>query len=358
MRIAVTGGGTGGHVFPALQVLQELGTAAEEEVEILWLGSTTGPEYRIVTEAGIPFAHIASGKLRRYFSWQNVADAFRILIGFFQSLNVLRRFSPDILFSKGGFVSVPPVIAARLLHIPSVTHESDLDPGLANRINATFVEACCIPYEASKRYYPAALETVVTGNPVRRELIAGDGKLARKRFGIPEDQYFVLVLGGSQGALEINNVIWEWAEEGIEGLFILHQAGHLTYKELAAENYLTVPLITEGLGDLLAAADLVISRAGAGAIAEFALNRLPMILIPKGLDSSRGDQIRNARLLSDGGAAIMIKDAEVTLANLKNTVLLLQEDEERAGEMGKAAYAFAEPDAAARIAAVILQHKK
>ncbi len=356
MKIALTGGGTGGHVYPAIQVLQALKDTSDDSIEALYLGDRRGPEKDIVSSHGIRFSHIPSGKLRRYHSLQNFTDLFRIIVGFVYSLVILRRFHPDILFSKGGFVSVPPVIAAKILRIPIVTHESDIDPGLANRINSRFVDAICIPYEQSRSHYASNLETFVTGNPVRTELLHGDARRARMRYGIPEDRMFILVLGGSQGALEINRIIWQWAEEGIEELFILHQSGQLTYKELRKENYVTVPHISEGLGDLFSAADMVISRAGAGAIHEFALNEIPMLLIPKGTDSSRGDQIRNAELFSTNEAAFVIKDEEVTLENVKSTVLLVKEHREIIKKMTDAAYQLVDPDAASKISTVIKKY--
>ncbi len=356
MKIALTGGGTGGHVYPALQVLQVLQEESDTPVESLYLGDKRGPEYSIVTSAGIEFSHIPSGKLRRYFSWKNFSDLFRVGAGFLHAWYILHRFKPDILFSKGGFVSVPPVVAAKLLKIPIITHESDIDPGLANRINSRFVDAICIPYEESKVHFAEGIKTYVTGNPVRSDLLQGDGDRARAIFGIPEDRPFILVLGGSQGALEINKIIWQWAAEGIEDMFILHQAGNLTFKEIKSKNYMTVPLITEGLGDLFALADLVISRAGAGAIHEVALNKIPMILIPKGMNSSRGDQIRNAELFQDKGAAFVIKDEEVTLENVKSAVLLIQEHREMAEKMTEAAIKLVRPDAASLIVSVIKKY--
>ncbi|MCF7933361.1 MAG: undecaprenyldiphospho-muramoylpentapeptide beta-N-acetylglucosaminyltransferase [Spirochaetia bacterium] len=352
-RIVCTGGGTGGHVYPGIEVLEALKEQYGTSLEYCWLGDRMGPEALITGQEGIPFHAIRSGKLRRYLSMRNLTDLFRVAAGVVDSYRFLRRYRPDVLFSKGGFVSVPPVIAASLLGIPVVTHESDMDPGLANRIIGRFAKSFCAAYEQTVLGYRGPAQVHVTGNPVRRALLDGDGAAGRALFSLDESTPVVLVLGGSQGALEINEVIWQWAQEGISSCSIVHQAGEKTFRDLQAEGYHTVRYLSGELADLLAAADLVISRAGAGALSEIAASGTPMILIPKGRSSSRGDQIRNAQLFASHGAAIVLKDEEVTLENLKNAVSLVLEDPETAKGLSVSASLLTHPDAAGRIASVI-----
>ncbi len=353
MRIVFTGGGTGGHVYPGVEILKTLKEQSDSSLEYCWLGRLSGPEYAIALQEKIPFHAIHSGKLRRYFSLHNVSDIFNTAAGIWDSFWFLRTYKPQVLFSKGGFVSVPPVIAAHLLHIPVITHESDLDPGLANRIISRYAQGICVAYQESAEQYIRGAKVYVTGNPVRREVLDGNAAEARRRYGIPDHLPVVLVLGGSQGALEINNVIWQWAKEGIEGLYIVHQAGEKTFKPIEAKNYRIVKFIGSELKDLLAAADIVISRAGAGAIGEIAATGTPMILIPKGLNSTRGDQIRNADLFEKHHAAIVLKDADVTLENLKNTVVLLDGDAAARRQMADAAKNLIQMGASDAIASVL-----
>ncbi len=350
MRIMLTGGGTGGHVYPAVQVLKVLKDRYGDSLSYSWIGDRRGPEFKIAQRESIPFHSCRSGKLRRYFSIQNVFDIFNVLIGFIQAFFILRSQRPDILFSKGGFVSVPPVLAAALLHIPVITHESDIYPGLANRINTRFAEVVCVAYEESKSHYPKGVQVVVTGNPIRRELLTGNAEHARELFDLPDDLPIILVLGGSQGALEINRIIWQWAESGIDGMFIIHQAGEKTYRDCTYANYMTTRFIGEELGDVLQAADVVISRAGAGAIGEIAASDTPMVLIPKGMGSTRGDQIHNAEFFQHHGAAIVVKDEEVSLDNVKDAVLSILSDREKSKMMTVAAKGLIRMDAAERIA--------
>lgn len=354
MRIALTGGGSAGHVYPAIEVLRVL-QEQSEDLEACWLGSGE-MEQGIAAAQGIPFKRISSGKLRRYFSLQNFTDIFRIAAGFFQSLRFLRSYRPEVLFSKGGFVSAPPALAAHLLGIPVVTHESDTEPGLATRIIARFADRVCIASDISKGFYADTVPLEVTGNPVRRELLEGDPVQARITYGIPEDLPVLLVLGGSQGALQINELIWQWAQEGIKDLFIIHQAGSATFEEFTAENYCTQRFISGELPHVLAAANMVVSRAGAGAVSEYSAAGIPMILIPKGTDGSRGDQIRNAEVLSSHGAACVLLGEDVNLERLQALVSELLSDAAAAEAMTLQASRLMQSDAAERIASLLMRY--
>lgn len=308
--IAFTGGGTGGHVFPAfavLEALKERDTAGE--YRYLWIGSTDGMERELAASRGIPYHGIPAGKLRRYFSLKNLRDLFRVAGGFFQALKVLKREKADILFSKGGFVSVPPVLAAKLLGIPVISHESDLDPGLATRINMRCSRILCLPYEESARRLKGRTGAViaVTGNPVRREITEGSAAEGRRLFELPDDKPLLLVLGGSQGARQINELVEGALERLLRRFYIVHQMGNSLYAPSAREGYITAPFFGPELPHLLAAAEIVLSRSGAGTLWENGVTQTPALLVPLGAGASRGDQIRNAGLFAQAGAARILE---------------------------------------------------
>ena len=331
-RIAFTGGGTAGHVFPGLAVLRSLEEAPEGRgpLECFWIGSSGGMERQILGEAGIPYYGIPAGKLRRYLSLQNFTDLFKVVAGILSSLAILIQRRPALLFSKGGFVSVPPVLAAWILRIPVMIHESDVDPGLATRITARFARRILVSYEETRNCFapPLGERVAVTGNPVRREIYLANREAGRRALGLADDQLLLMVLGGSQGALQINKLIAELAPQLVKRCQILHQMGKQTYRASSVEGYDTRKFIGAELPDYLAAADVVVSRAGAGSLWELAALRKPMILIPLGRENSRGDQIRNAELFQTRGSAETLT-GEVTPQRLMQTLNRLLEDPAR-----------------------------
>ena len=313
-RIAFTGGGTAGHVFPGLAVYRALESELlrrEWAADLYWIGGRRGMEGPLLKDHAVRFHGIPTGKLRRYFSLRNLIDPFKVVAGFFAALFLFLRERPDLLFSKGGFVAVPPVLAAGLLKIPVFIHESDTDPGLATRITSRIAEKIFVAYEETRDQFPPPLrdKVVVTGNPVRKEILEGDRARGREALGIREDELLLLVLGGSQGALQVNDLIRTLAPELVKSSRILHQMGDLTYKESNLEGYDTRRFIGAELPDTLAAADLVVSRAGAGTLWELASLGKPMVLIPLGSGSSRGDQLKNAEMLEKKGAARVLTGA-------------------------------------------------
>jgi len=325
--IMITGGGTGGHVYPALSIAELL----KSEVEIEWIGSKRGIEKSIVARKGIIYNAIYSGKFRRYFSFRNFFDLFLIFIGFIQSISILMRKKPLVLFSKGGFVSVPPVLAARLLKIPVVSHESDVDPGLATKINAASSAKICIPYKESIKYYPEKWHSrlSVTGNPVRPEFSVSDRNRGRKLLGITSDMPVLLVVGGSLGSLQINNALAKILHEITKNIFVIHQTGKNWKPDesmLAERNYLPLEFINDNYPDLLAASDLVVTRGGAGSLWEIASQKKKTIIIPLGLSASRGDQIRNAGLFKEWGLAAVLDEEALTPKLLKDELEKLQFD--------------------------------
>jgi UDP-N-acetylglucosamine--N-acetylmuramyl-(pentapeptide) pyrophosphoryl-undecaprenol N-acetylglucosamine transferase len=348
---AFTGGGTAGHVFPGLAVAAEL--ARRWDGRIVWLGSRSGPERGLVEAAGIAFREIPVGKLRRYLSISNVTDVFRILGGLAASLRVLASERPALLFSKGGFVSVPPVVAARLLGIPAFTHESDLDPGLATRINARFCEQVLVSHPGTADHFPPALRgrVVVTGNPLRAEIYAANAAEGRRIAGCAPGDRLVLVLGGSSGAAFLTGLVAPVAGELCSrGIRLVHQTGEGKQGASGVPGCLVMPFIGAELPHLMAGADLVVSRAGANTLAELAALGRPSLLVPLSAAVSRGDQVRNAEAYRAAGAAEVMPEEAASPAALRDRVRALLADSERLAAMGNAARGLATADPAARIA--------
>lgn len=297
MLVCFTGGGTLGHIYPALAVHEVL--LETEGYSAIWIGRDNVREKEGVERSGIPFYPIQSGKLRRYWSRSNFTDIFRIILAFFQALSILRKTRPDVLFSKGGFVSVPPVFAAKMLGIRILTHESDATPGLATRLNSRWAEVVCIPFSGSEGTLPLS-KVVVTGNPIRRELFIDEDI---SRFTIPADFPLLLVLGGSQGSLEINTLVRDNLERLCSQAFVIHQCGEGDFKHIGHENYLPVSDLGRELGTLYRKSSLVVSRGGAGTIAELLAFGCAALIIPLSSKASRGDQVVNAERLVGLGAA-------------------------------------------------------
>jgi UDP-N-acetylglucosamine--N-acetylmuramyl-(pentapeptide) pyrophosphoryl-undecaprenol N-acetylglucosamine transferase len=354
--IVFTGGGTAGHVFPALAVLDEL--APRWRGRVVWIGSSSGMERDILRRRAIPYYGIPTGKLRRYFSLANFLDLFRVLFGFLASLAVLSRERPRLVFSKGGYVTVPPLAAARLLGIPSITHESDLNPGLATRINARSAQRVLVSFAESAGYLPAALRAKVihTGNPVRRALLGGEPAAGRALVGCPPERPLLLVLGGSLGSAFINGAVQRGLSELTSRCFVVHQMGSAHYRPASRPGYHAVAFLDAELPDLLAACDLVLCRAGANTLWELAALGKPAVLVPLSGQSSRGDQLENARHFAGQGAALVVPEEEE--GRLVGEVLRLLGDRSRLAEMGRRARELGRPDAAARIAELVLERAR
>ena len=360
--IVFTGGGTAGHVFPALAVLEEL--APRWPGRVVWIGSTCGIERDLLKGRGIPYYGIPTGKLRRYFSLANFLDLFRVVAGFFASLAILRKERPRLVFSKGGYVTVPPLAAARLLRIPSFTHESDLNPGLATRINARSSERVLVSFAESAGYLQPALRAKVlhTGNPVRGSLLAGDPAAGRSLVGCPPERALLLVLGGSLGSAFLNDAVARGLAELTAACFVVHQMGRSHYRPAerpgyyaGVPGYYPVAFLEEELPHLLAASDLVLCRAGANTLWELAALGKPAVLVPLSGQASRGDQIENARHFAGCGAALVVPEQEAGGGRLTGQVLSLLTDPARLADMGRRARELGRPGAAARVAALVLE---
>jgi len=314
MKVGMTGGGTLGHILPALSVCSEL----PPETELFWIGRNNKNERKLIEDKKIPFYSVCSGKFRRYFSLKNFFDFFKIIISFFQSRKILKSERPSVLFSKGGFVAVPVAFAAFSLKIPVITHESDTTVGLATKLIAKRASLICTAYESAAEVLARINQSlIVTGNPVRKDLFEGDGKKWRSQNKINENEKLVLVLGGSQGAQKINEAIRRDFPTIKNKCHLILQAGKgKTDPNFHCENFQEVEFFTEDYADVLNACDIVVSRSGAGAISDLLTLRKPMILVPLGLEASRGDQILNAKKLMESNQAIMVDDYALIVENI------------------------------------------
>ncbi|HDN1222944.1 TPA: undecaprenyldiphospho-muramoylpentapeptide beta-N-acetylglucosaminyltransferase, partial [Staphylococcus aureus] len=310
-KIAFTGGGTVGHVSVNLSLIP---TALSQGYEALYIGSKNGIEREMI-ESQLPeikYYPISSGKLRRYISLENAKDVFKVLKGILDARKVLKKEKPDLLFSKGGFVSVPVVIAAKSLNIPTLIHESDLTPGLANKIALKFAKKIYTTFEETLNYLPKEKADFI-GATIREDLKNGNAHNGYQLTGFNENKKVLLVMGGSLGSKKLNSII----RENLDALLQQYQVIHLTGKglkdaQVKKSGYIQYEFVKEDLTDLLAITDTVISRAGSNAIYEFLTLRIPMLLVPLGLDQSRGDQIDNANHFADKGYAKAIDEEQLT----------------------------------------------
>lgn len=340
--IACTGGGTGGHIYPGLAVCDELRVLLNEKdtssIRFLWIGNYKGMDKTIVEKSGSidVFKGIPCGKLRRYVSFKNVVDILNIAAGFIASLLILIKYKPVFLFSKGGFVSVPPCYAARLLRISVFTHECDITPGLATRLNSTCAKNIFISYDKSKSYFSQAIQSklIVTGNPVRPIFYEADSSIGlRFLFGNskPPSLPILFILGGSSGALQINNLIYESYEWICSHFFVVHQTGKNVSNEHTIQhaNYQQYEFIYQEMCHVLAASDIVLARSGANTLWEAAVQGKPMILIPLCGSGTRGDQVENAQFFEDQGAAEVLLGNEATAAGLEIVLKNMLDSETR-----------------------------
>jgi len=353
-------------VQPAIAVYQRL--CASTSVDAFWLGSHSGMEQSAANRSGIVFAAIQTGKFRRYLSLRTPIDLARIPVGIAQAFRALQRFQPDVVLSTGGFVSVPTIIAARLLHIPSLTHEQTATVGLATRINTRFASVIALSFEQSRSQLSTRrARVIVTGNPIRSSLFDGSGAAALQTFGLSPDLPLVYVTGGALGAHAINEAVRNALRDLLAISQVVHQCGaasgngdfprlldaraHLPVER--QNRYIVRERIGDELPDLYAAASLVVGRAGAGTVAELAALGKPSILIP--LPGTGGDeQTVNARVLAEAGGAILLPQSELSPTRLVTEIQGLLESD-RLAEMGEAALTCGQRDADERLAKEILE---
>lgn len=306
-RIVLTGGGTAGHCTPNLALLPYLQGAG---FEVAYIGSIGGIERRLVADYGIPYEPIETGKLRRYFDPKNFSDPFRVIRGYREALRFLKTFAPDIVFSKGGYVGVPVVHAAHRLHIPCIIHESDMTPGLANRLCIPFAAKVCCNFPETMKDIPDA-KAILTGTPIRDELLHGSKEAGLALCGFQDTKPVLLIIGGSQGASSVNKTV----RDNLDALLERFQVVHLCGKDkmdnllLTRAGYRQFEYVKDELKDLYAMADVVLSRAGANAICELLALKKPNLLIP--LPTGRGDQKLNAASFEAQGYSIVVQDDDL-----------------------------------------------
>ncbi len=317
MHVVCTGGGTAGHVLPTVPVIRAL---REQGAEVAYIGGTDGLEKRYLEGLrGVRYFGIASGKLRRYWSWRNVTDVLRVLRGIWQSLRLLGGIRPSVIFSKGGHLSFPVVLAGWMRRIPIVAHESDFSPGLANRLAMPFVDALCTSFPIHRPRHLRG-ELIYTGSPVRPELLNGAADQGRALLRAPQGRPVVLVTGGSLGADSLNAVVAEAAPRLVEQCYLVHVCGPGKRSGLKLPGYSQFEYVGEEWGDMLAAADLVVSRAGANTLFELLTLGKPNLLIPLPALASRGDQIENANYAARAGFSRVIRQEELDAAVLVDAV--------------------------------------
>ena len=286
-----------------------------------YIGSYAGMEKQLIEEQNIPYYGISSGKLRRYKDLRNLTDPFRVIKGYAQSVSLLRKIKPDVVFSKGGFVSVPVVLAAKRLRIPAIIHESDMTPGLANKIAIPAACKVCCNFPETVDYLPKD-KAVLTGSPIRQELLSGDKEQAARLCGFTMDKPVILVVGGSSGSKFINDAVRGLLDDLLANYQIIHLCGKGNIDKLYnnRSGYVQFEYAGKELRDMFALSSLVISRAGANAICEILALRKPNILIPLSAEASRGDQILNAASFEKSGYSVVIQEKDVTNELLLKTV--------------------------------------
>lgn len=309
-RIILTGGGTAGHVTPNLALLPSL---QKEEFEIRYIGSYNGIERRLIEETGIPYDGISSGKLRRYFDIKNFSDPLRVLKGYGEALKIIKKYKPDVVFSKGGFVAVPVVLAAKHHKVPVIIHESDMTPGLANKICIPAAKKVCCNFPETLKYLPED-KAVLTGSPIREELLSGDRLAGLQYTHLSANLPVILVIGGSLGSVTVNQAVRSILPALIKNFQIIHICGkgNLDESLIGMDGYVQYEYVDKPLRHLFAAADLVLSRAGANSICEILALRKPNILIPLSAAASRGDQILNANSFSKQGFSSVLEEEALT----------------------------------------------
>lgn len=366
MRIIISGGGTGGHIYPAITIARAI--AGLTECEILFVGTKTGLEADIVPKEGFQFATVEAGGLERRLTLANVGALFRAAGGLFQSLTLIRRFRPDLVIGTGGYVCGPVLLTASLLGVPTIIQEQNVIPGVTNRILARFVRKIAVGYQEAGQFFGAGRDkVVVTGNPVRPDVLTATRRQGLDAFALSADRLTLLVAGGSRGARTINTAMVEVHRRfaGRGDLQILHVTGQNEYNNIVGlireagidvektGNITVVPYLYN-MPEALAAADLAVFRAGAIGLAELTARGVPAVLVPYPY-AAENHQEHNARVLENLGAAIVIRDAELSGERLADTVERLISDKAALAAMAEASRGLGRPEAAAAIARLALQ---
>ena len=349
--------------MPVVAVVKTLNSQLPTPPDYLWVGSYRGLEEKVAAENNIPFTSVLTGKLRRYFSLYNIIDIYKIPLGVIQSFFVVRKFKPDVVFSKGGYVSVPVVIASWLLRRPIITHESDIIPGLANKIIARLAQKIAVSFPSTGQYFDDR-KVLVTGNPLRAEILAGDQARAREKFNLLSDKPVILVVGGSQGARKLNEILVEVLPQLLENYQVLHVCGQDNYqlvqtqvKEVGLkqvgyclQSFLSAP----AMGDALALADLVITRAGINTLNEIAAWGKPALIVPIGSAVLGEHQEVNAKYFREAGAAVVLPNSEIKAEHLRKEVNDIFSNDSRRQDLKRKMAKLAHREAAEKLADQII----
>lgn len=316
-KIVLTGGGSAGHVTPNIALLPEL---RKRNYEVFYIGSKNGIEKQLIEEENVKYYGISSGKLRRYFDLKNFTDPFRVIKGFYEASSIIKEIKPDIVFSKGGFVTVPVVIAADRKKVPCIIHESDMSPGLANKLCIPHATKVCTNFPEAAR--GIGEKAVVTGTPIRREMFSGNRIAGLDFMGFTANKPVLMVVGGSLGAAAVNSMVRDALPELLRRYQIVHLCGNgkLDNSLVGVEGYVQFEYIKKEMCDLMTAADIIISRAGANAICEILALNKPNLLIPLPAASSRRDQVLNAESFERQGFSVVIKEEQLTTGTLIDEV--------------------------------------
>lgn len=362
MKIVLTGGGSGGHLMPLIAVARKIKEKLPE-TEFVFIGPKGELEDGIIGREGIPIRNVLSGKFRRYLSFQNLVDCFKIPAGIVQSMLILLKEMPDAIFSKGGYASLPVVLVGWIYRIPIMIHESDAVPGMANGVLSKFADRVAVSYPEAEKEFPEA-QVVLTGNPLREDINKGDAQKAREKFGLSGSKKIIYITGGSQGAQAINDKILDILPELLKKYQIIHHTGAANFDnvrhrageagiKVGREGYVAAPFFGDELKDIYAACDLVISRASANTISEIGANRKPSILIP--LPNAANDHQRmNAYALAKNGACIVLEESNLGKNLLLSRIDEIMESQELQDKLAQGISSFYHPDASEKIAQGVL----
>ena len=325
--IILTGGGTAGHVTPNLALIPYL---KKEGWDIKYIGSKNGIERELIEKEGIPYFAISTGKLRRYASMENVKDIFRVVEGIHKAKQLIKKLKPDVVFSKGGFVAVPVVLAAKAYKVPVICHESDITPGLANKIAMPFAKKVCTTFPETVKYIKKD-KGINTGTPIRDILFSGNKAEGLDICGFTDEKAVVMMMGGSLGSVKINNVLRKDLDSLLEKYQIVHICGKGNFELslMGKKGYTQFEYVSEELPHIFAAADIIISRAGSNSISEFLALKKPSLLIPLSAKASRGDQILNAKSFEKQGFSMVLQEEDMNEKSLLDAVNKLYGEREK-----------------------------
>jgi len=362
MKILFTGGGTAGHIFPIVAVIREIKkNYPYGGFEFFYLGPKDKFSKELLSKEGVEVKTILAGKVRRYFSFKNLIDIFKLPVGILQAFYHIFIISPDVIFSKGGYGSIAASVSGRVLMVPIFLHESDISPGLANRITGKFALEIFISFSIKKTEYFPAKKMLSVGNPVRKEILDGSKEKAKKLFNLTGEKPVILILGGSQGAQRINDKILSILPNILKDYEIIHQTGKRNFEQIRKEAEVVItqdfkkyyhpsPFLNEiEIANAYSAADLIISRAGAGTIFEIALIGKPSILVPLP-ESAQNHQVKNAYAYAENGASLVIEEANFRPHFVLERIKNLFSQPERLKQIAERAKEFSRPNAARIIA--------